>query len=259
MSRFRDRPLTWLFILATACLELLAIASLVDDESDWFGAIAVGQMCLVGALLAAGQAHRLLRAALFLGVPLLVTIPDYLAKRQPPTNVASYVLGMSLVLSAMAAFFSFATIAVNAICVHRPADVAKTKFQFPIIEFFGWTIVVAVATLALRAANVGWLDSSLLAQAAAFVAFPATLIAYFYAPRRTWFLKSALVAAAAVSLSSLFAFAENMEWLVVLGAYAYVAGWLLIRRMDEAMCRAREVRAAHAEPPAKPSSPLAEV
>jgi hypothetical protein len=269
MLSFRKRPLTWLFIIATACLDLVAIAHLVNLESDWFGAIAVGQMCLAGSLLAAGQAHRLLRAALFLGVPILLTVPDYLstgefigevspevAREITIVSVAPNVLAISLVITAMASFFSFVLIALNAICVHRSSGAAKAKFQFPIIEFFGWTIVVAVSTIALREGDFGWFDFPLLAQVALFLMFPAAAIVFFHAPRRSWFLKGALFVSAAITVYTLAVQSENLDWHVMLGAYAYLAGWILVKRMDDALAKRRE--GAHFEAPEDSPSPLAD-
>jgi hypothetical protein len=269
MYGFRNRPLTWLFIIATACLDLVAVAHVVNYESNWFSAIAVGQMCLVGSLLAAGPAHRLLRAALFLGVPILLTVPDYLSTSEfigeVPAEVAleisivstaPSVLAISLVITAMAAFFSFVLIALNAICVPRSSGATKAKFQFPIIEFFGWTIVVAVSTIALRAADFDWFDSSLLAQAASFSIFPAAVIVFFHAPRRTWFLKGAVFVSAAISFYALAVQAENLDWHVMLSAYGYLAGWILVKRMDDAL--AKRKAGAHLEAPGDSPSPLAD-
>jgi hypothetical protein len=264
---FRNRPLTWLFIIATACLDLVAIAHLINHESEWFGAIAVGQMCLTGSLLAAGQAHRLLRAGLFLGVPILLTVPDYYVDASVLTiegtgevllvsTEAPYVLAISLVITAMAAFFGFVLIALNAICVFRSSGAAKAKFQFPIIEFFGWTIVVAVSTIALRAGDFGWIDFPLLADAASFSIFPAALVVFFHAPRKTWFLKGALLVSAAISFCTLAVRAENLDWQVILGAYAYLAGWILVKRMDDALAKQRE--RARVEAPEDAPSPLAD-
>ena len=265
MPRFRDRPLTWLFIIATACLDLVAIARLVDHESNWFGALAVGQMCLTGALLAAGRAHRLLRAGLFLGVPILLAVPDYRATDFALDSgeiiqiegVAPYVLGVSFVIAALVSLFSFAIMALNAICVRRAGD-ARTRFRFPIVEFFGWTIIVAVSTLVMRVAELEWMDFDLSVAVAAFTLFPAALVVFAYSVPKTWFLKGALAVSAAVSLYALIVNAEDLEWLVMGGAYAYVAAWLLVKHMDEAPRKSIEATAVPPEPPAKPLSPLAD-
>jgi hypothetical protein len=265
MPRFRDRPLSWLFIIATACIDLVAITHLVNHESNWYGALAVGQMCLVGALLAAGRAHRLLRAGLFLAVPILLSAPDYRASDWALDSgeiiqiegVAPYVLGVSFVIAALVSFFSFALIGLNAVFVRRPSTESAPRFQFPIIEFFGWTIIVAVSTLVMRFAEVGWFEDGLLAAVAALTLFPAALVVYFYSPRRTWFLRAALIVSAAVSLCELIIQSEDLEWVVMAGAYAYVAAWLLVKRMDESR-NPLEADAASSAPAAKPLSPLAD-
>jgi hypothetical protein len=265
MSSFRQRPLTWLFIIATACLDLVAIAHLVNHEADWFGAIAVGQLCLVGALLPVGRAHRLLRAILFLSVPILLSVPDYRTTDLTTEageiiqieGVAPYVLGISFVITALVSFFSFAFMALNALCVRRSGG-AMASFRFPIIEFFGWTIVIAVSTLVMRIAKLEWFDFVLLAAVAECTLFPAALVVFAYSLLKTWFLKAALVVSAAVSLYALAVKSENLEWVVMVGAYAYVAGWLLVKRMDDAMSHRREAPAALSEPSASPASPFAD-
>jgi hypothetical protein len=222
-------------------------------------------MCLVGALLPAGRAHRLLRAGLFLGVPILLSVPDYRATDMTLDSgeiiqiegVAPYVLGISFVITALVSFFSFAIMALNAVCVRRSGD-ARTRFRFPIIEFFGWTIVIAVSTLVMRVAKLEWFDVVLLAAVAECTLFPAALVVFAYSPHKTRFLKGALVVSAAVSLYALAAKAENLEWVVMVGAYAYVSGWLLVKRMDDAMSHRREAPAALSEPSASPGSPFAD-
>ena len=49
MPTFRQRPLTWLFLIATLCLDLVAVAGAANHESEWFGALALGQISPQGA------------------------------------------------------------------------------------------------------------------------------------------------------------------------------------------------------------------
>src|SRR5688572_29403581 len=106
MPHFRDRPLTWLFIIATACVDALAIAGEVNGTSGWFSAAAAGQMWIAGGWFAIGTAHRFLRATLFLLTPIVLSLPDYL---HPPDGgfftviVWREVLGASLFVTDLSA------------------------------------------------------------------------------------------------------------------------------------------------------------
>src|SRR5215213_4367128 len=105
MLSFRQRPLTWLFLIATACIDALAIAGAANHESEWFGAAALGQMWVAGGWLATGKMHRLLRATVFLMTPIILSIPDYLhpLPRGTFAGLWPHVLGISLYLTDVAA------------------------------------------------------------------------------------------------------------------------------------------------------------
>jgi hypothetical protein len=239
---FRQRPLTWLFVIATACVDAAAIAGAADHESNWFSAIALGQMFLVGALLVIGRTHRLVRATLFVVVPVVLSLPDYLSERPPRLmewprgtsvgDVAPHVLGITLILTALAALISFAMVALNYLATRQSAAADRGKLQFPIIEFFGWTIVVALATLVLQTGRYEYFRGQAVFDALAVSAFPVSLLTFFGVVNRTWFLKMALALAFFVSAVPFVLRAASADWQVVLGAYAYVAAWVLIQRMD---------------------------
>ena len=50
MYAFRQRPLTWLFLIALACLNVVAIST--DFRQDWYADLLAGQVFIAGGWLA---------------------------------------------------------------------------------------------------------------------------------------------------------------------------------------------------------------
>ena len=72
MYAFRQRPLTWLFVIATLCVD--AVAATYQFPAAAVMAMFFGQAFVVGGWLALGGAHRLFRAAVFIVVLMVQTL-----------------------------------------------------------------------------------------------------------------------------------------------------------------------------------------
>jgi len=248
MPAFRDYPITWLFWIATACLDILAIRGLANRESGWFSAVAIGQMWIAGGWLAVGASHRLIRAAFFLLAPITLALADYMnpSGGMFATQVVwREVLGASLFVTDVAAATTMLVMGVNALVSRRDESSFDAKLQFPLIELFGWTIITAVASLTIRAARFEFLTPDIFVASFALGAVPAVAIAQWGGERTRislvyLTLLTLLVAILAAFASSVVVFRAGIDWPTVLGAYAYVAAWLVILRMDNTLRQRRE-------------------
>lgn len=148
---FRKRPLTWLFFLATVCVDLV-IAAVSKDAfaSLWQWGFCLGQAAVLGCWLAVGTRHRLERGALFVvGQIILATILSF-RFLNGSLEVWGRMLASTALLGTMAAIGAFA----GKFCFFRfrmkqeecPADVLR----YSLMELVGWTVVVAIASAALR-------------------------------------------------------------------------------------------------------------
>jgi hypothetical protein len=250
MPTFRQRPLTWLFLIATLCLDLVAVAGAANHESEWFGALALGQMYVAGGWLILGRTHRLLRATVFLLTPIVLAAPDFLAAPEFLNDsrdgsftgiqivVAPLVLGITIFLTVLAAVMTGLLLVLNALLTWRQGAKCESKWQFPLVELFGWMIVVAVACVISQGADYDHIDQEILWDCLMTVALPAGLMTFFTGDhRKSWFLMTALIGGAILSAFQILRRWESTDAFVVLGAYGFVGVWVLVQSMDEAMRR----------------------
>jgi hypothetical protein len=156
MTNFHRRPLTWLFWIATACADLILATHSKGElrdalEAPLFG-VFIGQIWIAGAWLALGQAHRLARGAGFVAAMLSLTTVMAISQNGLDMSAADWgqplaaiaVMGAATALATGAAYLTLRT-------VSHSNGPGQNRVQFPIIELFGWTIVVAVASWASAA------------------------------------------------------------------------------------------------------------
>jgi hypothetical protein len=161
MPSFRERPLTWLFFIATLCLDAVALST--DNESTFANALAIGQLFVVSGWLVLGCGHRLARAAAFVAAIGVLTAPDYII---PRLHTSFYVDLVWPAVLALLIAMGVATVVNTAIWLGlaRLTSRGLEKFrrgdwQFPLAELFGWTIIVAVASVGLRLADFSYMDN----------------------------------------------------------------------------------------------------
>jgi hypothetical protein len=153
---FRERPLTWLFILATVVVDL---ALNFGERSDFIfpvrtavhGGFIWGQVAAVAIWAAIGQSHRLTRGSLLVvAIGTLAIVPGYL-------NVRSYSNTLTI-MAAYALIVVAASLVViwlrTQVRIKFDGDREQSPLKIPLIEFFGWTIVVAIASFGARYMNL---------------------------------------------------------------------------------------------------------
>lgn len=154
MTTFRERPLTWLFFIALACVNIAALAT--DYSKAWYGELIAAQAMLSAGWLVLGRAHRLARASVFVSYPLLAAAPDYFGRAGgpfPSLLVWDVVLGVLIFISAGTAIAAFVWLAIISTFDREPREPRKARLQFPVAELFGWMIVVAIASVVIRNAS----------------------------------------------------------------------------------------------------------
>lgn len=147
---FHNRPLTWLFIIASACLDLAMLAT--NDSSPgpglgsfsffMFNFVVPGQLSVLAVWSVLGGGHRLMRAAVATVATclLLFAVRGDLSDDARNLVVADYLLHVLSVVAAATIFQRLHLVTALTPDVEEAPD----RFRFPLIEYFGWSIVVAI-------------------------------------------------------------------------------------------------------------------
>ncbi|MCC6493646.1 MAG: hypothetical protein IT424_11575 [Pirellulales bacterium] len=250
MPPFRQRPLTWLFLAALACAALAVRAR--HSQSAWLDVLWLGQLYIVAGWAALSGAHRLARAGVVIAWILGAALGA--ADLRQTTPDLRYILG-SLTLLTGVSFGLTWLLKRLARSLSTPDDLPPAgRWQFPLAESFGWTIVVAVAAAVLPHAAFAhlWEVSELLPQLA--LSGAAALIMTLFLvpqPRRD---RAGLVAAAIAS-AGLFALLPRItpafnaaSQQVAAGALAVVALWTLVQRLDEQAAASPSINGGDGQP-----------
>jgi hypothetical protein len=253
MPSFRQRPLSWLFLIATICVDLVLVT--IDDEEElWIVAMLFGQSFVVGGWLALGQSHRLLRGGGFVVGVLALALLAAVGFFEPPIftfqTAWAQSIGAVAVLAGAAAVMSWGWDAVLRRLPqrrHEPGD--AVRWQFPVAELFGWTIIVAVASAFMRLATFSeaGTNPAEMASTLIFALVAALLMALFYAGRRSTSASSVIAAAAAVVamfvlMPSFVPRFDREIATVIAGSYVYVVLWILVGQLDGRIAKRQSER-----------------
>jgi hypothetical protein len=244
MNPFVTRPLTWLLVVATVCVDLVVLAVSESDAVEV--SLVLGQSFAAGGWLVLGRAHRLLRGGAFVAALLALAA---LVHWQHGTPSWGESLGVAAVVSGSAAATTWLAQMLLALALTRREASHGSKRQFPLIEIFGWTIVVAAVSAVLRVAVFyPWgqrIDETI---AVLLIAATAGLaMAMFLGnprPRRRAAAAAAgalvLATFAAVRLLMSITFDGDVATSIAL-AYAYVGCFILVQLLDDDLARRRGV------------------
>lgn len=153
MPSFRRRPLTWLLLIATACVDLAMFAR--DAEAPWFGSLVDGQALALGGWAVLGRTHRLARAGFVEGMLLALAAADFVSRPHGVGTGPPVLAALATLTGLAAAGTESWRVLFDKLFGKRPrdADVRRETFQFPLVELFGWTIIVAVGATIGRLAD----------------------------------------------------------------------------------------------------------
>lgn len=225
----RDRPLTWLFLLASIVVDL---AMFFGGQGPVFEGILVGQVAAVAIWAAIGCSHRLTRGSLLVvAVGVLATLAGY-------RNLAAYSRALTF-MAAYALVVVLTSLVVvwlrTQVRIRFDGDRKKAPLKVPLIEFFGWTIVVAIASFGARTMNVDILEGVLRF-------FPVYLLTYAIAPlalvlfdsrfRMLHLVKAVLFIGGVYLIAAFFLDGFKARFVVVTSVAAYLTTWLLVRSIE---------------------------
>ncbi len=233
MPTFRQRPLTWLFWIATACATVTGYVR--DSNSNWFNELLLSQLYVISGWAAVSEVHRLARASVLLLAPIGLALTTYPTQQAP--DEGEYVLAFGLILTCLI-FIATRVLSFAVRAIGQSTQTNGKHWQISLVEMFGWTIVTAIGSWAVSKSKlppmerVGWVWETL-----ASIIPASIMMALFLAPRPRHDRASLLI-----SLAGLIAFyaAANLlgnlsggEHWVFTVTFGYVALWILVVRLDE--------------------------
>jgi hypothetical protein len=241
MPSFRDRPLPWLFVIATAWLDAIALP--IDNESAFSNSLVLGQLCIAGGWVVLGQTHRLVRAATFVAAIGLLSAPDYVLPRLRSRDyvdlVWPHVMAELILLGVAIIVVTFWWLSMARLMSRGLSRFRRADWQFPVAEMFGWTIIVAIASIGMQRADfslvTGPRDVALaIATATVAGAIMALSLGDHNEGRRVSGTFAALLALGIIMLNVIvLAIALPVDQhIVIAGALAYTACWALVLRLD---------------------------
>jgi hypothetical protein len=233
MPTFRERPLTWLFWIATICATITGYVK--NPEANWLNVILLAQLYVVSGWAALSTAHRLMRGASLVLAPLILALFTHATQRSP--DESAYVLAFALILGG-AVFIATRVFAYIVLTIGPPLHRDGRLWQISIVELFGWTIVAALGSWALSMAKLRELDEVMIPwETLAGIVPPSILMSVFLAPRPRHDRASLLLAATGFAL--FYAAANRLGSLRIIdhvmfaAVFGYVGLWVLVVRLDE--------------------------
>jgi hypothetical protein len=240
MPGFRQQPLTWLFFLATACLDAVALS--LDHESTFANSLVLGQLFVASGWLVLGRSHRLARAAIFVATIAALTLPDYalarLRHRPDVDYIWPHVLAVLILMgiATVATTLCWTTIARLTSRGLRPFQ--RADWQFTVAELLGWMIVVAVVCVGVQRADFSLIDGPkdiTLGLGAAMIAGAVMTLAVDESSRRPRSIAFAAVLAGLIVTVNALILGRALpvdEQNVLIGSLVYAACWAFVRRID---------------------------
>lgn len=155
MPTFRQRPLTWLFWIATACA--IAVGAFKKPEAGWLAWLLTALLYVVSSWAAVSRAHRLARGAVLSVLPFAVALA--VASHQRVATETPALLAYSLLIIGT----TFVAARLTTLLVRRlpgqPADCDCPLWQVSIAEMLGWTLVLAIVSFAVSWSKLPPLDN----------------------------------------------------------------------------------------------------
>ena len=231
------RPLTTLLIVASVVLDAVLVvkARYPREYSGLLSGLILGQIGALAIWAAASEAHRLSRGAMLVVVTAAAAV---LTGRQVANNVNNW-------LGLLAGYAFSVWLSVTLLEVVRPRwasrdprDDDSQRWRIPLIEVFGWTIVVALISFGARHMEFKFLQrgGDVYVTMVAILLFPVVSSLLFSAEFH-WreLLKGALFITAAHAVATLIVYQRGRGPLLVSVMWtqaAYLAAWNLVRGIE---------------------------
>jgi hypothetical protein len=249
------RPLTWLFLLATASVDL---AGWLGGwyENSFLSCLLMGQILVLGGWAALGRSHRLARGGGLVAGIAAFSAPDlWGAGRDQTTYEFVLTVVTTIVVTIVVCSLIWRAILRNQSGLARGLTLGF-PWRFPVVELLGWMIVVAVAATLLRMTQFEvvlrevWPGYSMIVDLLIVGLASLIMAAELYdSPRTSPSTKLAALAVCLALLADLCGGLSTEYALPTTTAAAYVAAWLWVMQMDDAReLRLAQEKAASASP-----------
>lgn len=226
---FRGRPLHWLFLLASIAIDL---AMYFGGKGLIFEGLIVGQVAALGIWAALGQAYRLTRGSLLVvGIAILALLPGYRSLYTYPRNLTfmgAYALAV-VITSLLVAWLR------KRVRVRFAGEAEQSPLKVPLIEFFGWTIIVAVASFGARHMDLDALHrvtQQLPVYLLTYAIVPLALILFDSRFRPLHLAKALLFLCGVYWIGAYFLGRGPWYSLKMTTVAAYLTAWMLVRSIE---------------------------
>jgi hypothetical protein len=238
MYSFREQPVTWLFLIATACVDAVGVSH--DFEQPWLGALAMGQIYAASIWLVHGLSHRLARAGVFVATIVILASPDFLLGQN---RAGEWRLVLATLMT-----FAFTTALLCWIVVqirrnHVRESETPTPWRFSIVELLGWMIVVAVVSAVFPDARFvhlqanTWVQMLILSECTSIALLAA---AFLPAHRPPWMMGAIGAGMAWITSITCRLYTVSQPMLFVHSlSFIFVGLWMLVQRLDASIVRGR--------------------
>ena len=230
---FRDRLLTWLFITASVVVDLaLLAAEMASRDSFRFQAllqgIALGQVGALAIWTVTGRVHRLARGA---GLIVATSLLALFAIHGEPWYFQEWLALLAIYAAIVMAAVALITIVRRIVSSKREQH---ETLQTPLIELFGWTIVVAIASFGARFMDFQVLERGLskLPTTLTILAIP-VIAEILHRPKfqplhlLTWLVFVGAACALGYSLAD-----RRFSPMLYATQAAYLAVWMIVRSLE---------------------------
>ncbi len=258
----RNRPLIWLFILATLCVDLALILGtnsnerLKATEGLAFFVYNYGLPAQISALAiwtVLSRVHRLVKAAwLTLAGGMLLLMTWWVIESEYRGELVAFCfLQLSLVLVGCVLLKQLGWIAK----LTEPVTEEQERFHFSLVEIFGWTIIVAFWAFAVRYADFRivtqelwwiWLLCAVL--------IPWVLVLVFFKPlqpgtRLLRLMVAYLFALVLYGIARIYDQGPLPSWAFAMAItqITYITAWWAVMRMDSVMSERKAATQASRE------------
>ena len=235
---FSNRPLTWLFVAATISVDLVLFGfAEIDGAEEKYAVLGfvIGQIAVMGIWSIRGTWHRLLRISVYvISIWLLQFVIE------PSRELFAYMFVYGIAIAIASILVEIFRLFSN----HNSTETDRSsRLRFPIIEFFGWTIVLAFVCLGYRAADFSamiahsewWTDLFLL------LILPLLLICLTQKDLRDLSIGKAVLLLGVFLAAEWYLVKYYEVYLLLVGQAAYLLLWLVVLTLDNIRFEAMQI------------------
>lgn len=242
----RRYPLTALLLIATIVVNVVFVT--VDlpgrlDRRALFAGLLLGEMGAFAIWAARGSGHRLARVSLLVIASCLIGLATGGSAMLDRYQWLAILVGYTFSVYLLAVFISF----IRKTAVQRSGVIdSEPTWQVSLIELFGWTILVAIASFAARFMEFRFfrLDNHILEKAILLLILPTMLAANIRNDLRDlsrgWAFRIVLVVATTVTAYALHTHEPHFALPLILGQGGYLVLWYFVLGMDRIVDEARQ-------------------